>query len=392
MNVNFSKYLSAVVVIILLMTAATCGDMHAILKESTFTSSSRLASGKWVRVEATATGMHYISDANLKQMGFASPEKVKVYGFGGRMLSEELSDGMPDDLPNAASMRVPGGLVFFATDAVRWSIGTRMTHTMNPYSDHSYYFLSDSENSWTLPVNDSPEKGDAPICDTFTECLLHEQELSMPGHNGRDVFGEELRNGQSRNISFNTPDRVSDKTKIAINYGANVKGGSSSIIVTANGEQLPSSNNDKLEGVTSSSGFLVAKTSLKDFQTDSEKLDLNIKYSATGTFYGAWLDYVEVTYSRKLKLRDGELFFRIQATLPTNIKVSGCSGSTRIWDVTDPMNPKEVKYTLTGSDAVFSCEGKLLEFIAFEPEKIKRQTINSIPIDNQDIQIGRAHV
>lgn len=124
---------------------------------------------------------------------------------------------------------------------------------------------------------------------------------------------------------------------------------------------------------------------MKDFQTDSEKLDLNIKYSATGTFYGAWLDYVEVTYSRKLKLRDGELFFRIQATLPTNIKVSGCSGSTRIWDVTDPMNPKEVKYTLTGSDAVFSCEGKLLEFIAFEPEKIKRQTINSIPIDNQDI-------
>lgn len=358
----------------------------AALPESTFASSSRMAEGKWVRVSVSATGMHFLSDASLKQMGFADPTKVNVYGYGGRTLSENLSEGMPDDLPPAPAMRVSGGIVFFATDIFKWSGSPRLSHTINPYSLKSYYFLSDCAAPATMEKSNRVGEKSLPVTNTFLCYQVHEQELNAPGENGRDIMGEELRSGQSRNISFSTPDNCGESARLVFTYGANVRGGSSSVILTANGTQLPSSTSDRLDGVSSSSGFMTRKSTTKDIAHTSDKLDLNIKYSATGTFYGAWIDYAELSYHRSMRLRDGELHFFLNPIESVNVEISGVGPTTRIWDVTDPMHPVEIEYELSGSIARFSAHKTgLQEYVAFNPESIRTAPQEPLAVDNQNL-------
>ena len=68
-----------------------------------YSSSSLLSSGKWARVITEGNGMRLISTATLRKLGFEDPSRVRVYGFGGRMLPEILSESIPDDLPPVPS-------------------------------------------------------------------------------------------------------------------------------------------------------------------------------------------------------------------------------------------------------------------------------------------------
>lgn len=373
----------AIVVVALMLPAAV--PAFGALQETTFASSSRMASGKWVRISVEGNGMHFISDASLKEMGFSDPSKVNVYGFGGRMLSENLTDGMPDDLPTAPAMRTAKGIVFFGTDIFRWSGAPRMNHTINAYSLKSYYFLSDCAAPDAMIREKRLPTDITSVTKSFIDYQVHEQELNAPAENGRDIMGEDLRSGQSRNFSFDTPDMHSDEVKADITFAANVRGGQSSIVVSANGVQLPASETDKLEGVTSSAGFLTRKTTTKRFSHDSDKLDLNIKYSASGTFYGAWIDHIQISYERDLRLRDGQLHFYLNPLLETNVEIEGASASTVIWDVTEPMRPVQIEYELNGSTARFHATPTLREYVAFNPESVKSTPSEPEEVENQDL-------
>ena len=69
------------------------------LPVSHYAQSSVLSSGKWAKIRVEKTGMQFLSNAQLKNLGFANPSKVNVYGYGGRMISEVLDSKQIDDLP-----------------------------------------------------------------------------------------------------------------------------------------------------------------------------------------------------------------------------------------------------------------------------------------------------
>ena len=66
---------------------------------SHYAPNSALADGNWVKIRVSESGMQYISNSQLKEMGFSNPEKVNVYGYGGRLISDILNDSQVDDLP-----------------------------------------------------------------------------------------------------------------------------------------------------------------------------------------------------------------------------------------------------------------------------------------------------
>ena len=55
-----------------------------------YAASSRLAKGRWRKVEVTQTGMQLLTNTQLKAMGFSDPAKVNVYGYGGAPQRQEL--------------------------------------------------------------------------------------------------------------------------------------------------------------------------------------------------------------------------------------------------------------------------------------------------------------
>lgn len=65
---------------------------------SHYATNSKLATGKWVKIKVTNTGVHEITAEELSAMGFSNISNVRIYGSGGQLISEVLNGDAPDDL------------------------------------------------------------------------------------------------------------------------------------------------------------------------------------------------------------------------------------------------------------------------------------------------------
>lgn len=356
------------------------------LDPSQYASKSVLASGKWARVEVMETGMQFLSNATLRSLGFNDTSKVKVFGSGGTVLPEMLYAGMTDDLPQTASMQTPDGILFYGVSNVSWDFsGTLPTHTLNPYSETSYYFISDILPERKTPgipeVNPSHPKD---TLHTFTQCILHEKDLIAPSNTGRLLLGEDFKTKRTRDFSITLPGNTGDAT-LRVCFGAKVPNVSSTLSFSANGQSLPSSKSDNIAGTTTDETFLTKTTTTKTAVSPGETLNLSITFTTSGNPTTAALDYIEIAYPRKLQLHDGELQFQFSTTSESAAALEGCSESTAIWDITDSANPREAQFELKGTTAFIKVNSGYSQFIAFNPDKPVRKALASGKVANQDI-------
>lgn len=358
---------------------------------SRYAVSSVLAEGKWARVKVESTGMHVVTDAQLRSLGFTDPSRVHVYGTGGRMVPEYFSDNMPDDLPLLPSVRTAKGIVFFAVDWFSWNPvdtgNVHYEHTINPYSEQSFYYLSDREvDEKTMQSVCSPGAGGLSVRSDFRERLVHEQDLQNPGESGRLLLGEDFRTQKSQKFTFQLPDNVDGDAVVSVRFGAKVTNGSSSLMFTANGRKLPSTASDVIAKVSDAERYCNLEVMTKTAEGVGDKLEFGIDYSYSGALFTARLDYIDVFYNRSLRMRDGSLYFYHLFSEPEAVSVEGCSASTVIWDVTEEWNPKKVEFSLSGSRAVFAVtQAGYREFIAFDPEKVSASVTPAGSVQNQDI-------
>lgn len=353
-----------------------------------YASSSILSEGRWAKIEISETGMQLINIALLRNLGFTDPSKVNVYGFGGRMLSENLNEDMEDDLPLIPSIVTNQGIVFFGHASTGWAASTNgnsvYSHINNAYSDHAYYFISDRET--TRPIAEDAiliNSDSATPITIFTERLVHEQDLLAPSNTGRLILGEDFRVQKKRQFSFQLPGNTGD-VKATVAFGAKTSAGTSSLTFTANGTQLTSSKTDQIAS-TSSSKFISTTTTVKTIENPGERLQFSIEFNNTGAITTAALDYIEIEYPRQLALVENELYFYLSPTQTSQVVLQGCNQSTLIWDITDPLNPKEIKGTLTGSTMTFNVAPGYGEFIAFNPSSVSNKATSAGLISNQDI-------
>lgn len=345
---------------------------------------SVMSQGNWAKIEVMESGMQFISDATLKNLGFSDPEQVNVFGYGGNMIPENLTS--PDDLPVVASLRVNGGIIFFGRGSVSWSRNTNMVpeynRTSHPYSDKSYYFVSDiySERIEAEKRTELPSSGE--IVTTFVERILHEEELSMPMTSGRLVLGEDFRTNPTRTFKFQLPGNTGDAVLTA-SFGCKTSSGTSSILINANGKSLSPSNSDQM--VAADAKLIVTTKTVKEISDPGNSLDLSIKFSGSGNVSIAALDYLQIEYPRELTLTGGELYFYLKHDGQDEVKIEGASENTIVWDVTDPENIIEVPTRLSGNTLRFTGEIGDREYVAFEPSKISRGIIPGNKVNNQDI-------
>lgn len=363
---------------LLTLTAVIFSGVPAIAASpDKYASSSVLAEGKWVKIDITTPGLQTLTAQTLKNFGFSRPEKVNVYGYGGQMVSEILSPDQPDDLPKQPLCRQSNGsITFYAVGNQSWKAATvassmEYTHTINPYSESSFYFLSDRDTEPTEPPTiDMTDIEGLSVKSTFTAHLVHERDLIQAGESGRSYLGEDFRLAKNQNFDFSLPDNTDRNTQVRICFATNTTGGSSSILVSANGERLASTGSDRIGEVSASSTFYNTTTTVKKVDNAGDNLRIGIEYSQGGVVNIARLDWIEVEYERQLAMRDSRLEFHSNFTTPAALQISGATEETIVWDVTDPANPRIAK-------GVFDSVAKTLtlgirqtgyrEFIAFEP-------------------------
>lgn len=377
------KSISIIYIAVLMTFLAVSQKSHAFEPEF-YSESSLLSQGNWAKIEVKETGMQFLSDAVIRSLGFSDPEKVNIFGYGGVMVPENLQS--PDDLPIVTSLRVNGGLVFFGRNHIGWTANptgsTVYSHISHPYSDNSYYFISDC-----LPERALPDKAEVvtaisePI-KIFTERLLHEQELSMPMNSGRLVLGEDFKTQTTRTFQFDLAGNTGNAS-VKTAFGSKTNGGTSTLVMTANGKQLAATNNDRM--VDNASKLIVTTTSVKNVEDPGSKLDFTVKFNGSGTVNTAALDYIEVEYPRQLAISDGQLYFYLSPRRPSIVHISGASPNIRLWEVTDPSRHVELEYTLDGNTLIFNTEPGYHEYVAFDPTLIKREVAAAGKVVNQDI-------
>lgn len=320
------------------MVIALSGFCASALPTETYTEKSALAEGRWVKISVAESGMHLIPTSTLRQWGFSSPSRVKVYGYGGRAISDVLNaDTYIDDLPETASQVTSRGLVFYAVgpSQINMADDGTLSHTVNPYSSFGYYFLTESDSdSEASPITEYSESAQLTSAENSTPVMLvHEKELYSPGASGRLMVGEDFNASRSRSFTFTMTGRVANtETQVKTSFFAHSNAQASRLTFTVNGKELPSSPGDKVDVTTSGSGFWGAVSVIgKKFTSESDKITFGITMSNSAVVKSANLDYLEVIYQRTLA---GPMEYHSVAREIHHD--SSTNEGTHVWDVTNP--------------------------------------------------------
>lgn len=370
------------------MMAGGSGYVFA-LPAGHYASASRLASGKWARVRVTAEGMHLITRAQLRNMGFSDPAKVRVYGYGGRMISEKMDEKQVDDLPMLPSFLTAKGIVFYSSGLTSWeysqSNGLLYRHRPNAYSQQAYYFLSDCDQQQPeLPQASAPQ-ATARTATTFTEHLVHEQELQAPSNTGRTLLGEDFRTKTAQTFNFDLKGNTGEAVAAVVAFATYTTNGKSTITVTANGNNISSAGGDALPAVSSAESFMTYKVFPKSIENVGDKLSLGIKYNPGGVLSMARLDYIRVEYERELRFDGPELLFSVNPNEPTAYSVAGCPQDVQLWDVTDAARPLNVAFTRNSDRLEFASAAGYHRYILFTPESVSRAAVTAGSVSNQNL-------
>lgn len=340
-----------------------------------YASSSALAEGKWVKIRVDQTGIYKLSYADLRKMGFSDPAKVSVHGYGGWPLEQDFSQPYIDDVPATAVWRGNEYLLFYARGPVKWSYVTGITgaennsfvHTNNPYSLYGYYFLTDRTDVPEMATAGSIEGATLQIT-SFDDYQVHEKDLMSPGESGRQFFGESFEANLSQNFIFNVPGILSADAKVTLRFIANATSSNGSVSLSGDGKELMSMS---IARITTSEKLMynvVAREVQNTVTWPGEKQEttrFNVTYAPAG-HENARLDYIRFQMQRALKPYGACTFFRSLASIgnPSRFIVEGANAATRVFDVTDGLNPRVMQTELSGSTLTFTIPGGTLREFA----------------------------
>ena len=169
---------------------AAKANTRAASQEQKEVAHSRLSKGRWVKLRVAENGVHMLTHARLRGMGFDDPKKVRLYGYGGHPLSESDVNTWIDDLCEVPLWHVDDRLLFYANGPVQWMLQNDNTfiHTRNPYSEYGYYFLTEEAEGEpaTFPVREVLDAV-ASVVVTTPAYALHEVDDYAWFHGGRQL-------------------------------------------------------------------------------------------------------------------------------------------------------------------------------------------------------------
>lgn len=353
-------------------------------KSWSFAQNSVLASGKWEKIKISKTGIYKLTYSQISNLGFQNPENIKVYGNGGKILPVYNSVFRYDDLIENPIWFEKGTdgifnqgdyILFYAHGPVYWSYDNTknmFVHSLHPFSDESYYFITDGGASPHI-IQTLPTETSAPLVtvNSFDDYAYHESESINFLKSGKLWVGENFNIILSYDFSFSFPNiKSNDSVKLL----ASVYGRSS-----VNNTFTFKLNNTTLGNATCSMTQLTSVGSnhannalfTSSVNSSSTSFTLNVTYNKPAIGGEGWLDFIDMNVRKNLTLQGGQVQFRDISTVATNnvseFQISNANSSTIVWDITNPISPSIVPTVLNGNVLSFVAKtDSLHEYVAFD--------------------------
>ena len=357
--------------------ASATGSVQA-LDKTYYAPESKLANGKWVKIAVSESGIYQITADDIRSWGLGSDlSQIHIFGYGGAPLSEiMLGNNYADDLPQVPVVRSGDRILFYGQGPTTWkklNNSFDYIQEQHPYSKSGSYLVTNDTRYQDIDITKAENTPVGPLRNTYIERLYHEQELVNPGESGRTFLGESFVSNKSQTFHFDLNGLVSGSTvKVYPVFAAQVTDEDKNGLVSYfynDSTRIPSVYADVLSYVKKTTVFYNLARSIKEITLDgTDKLDFHVGFSCAGKVNMARLDYITVNYERQLAMRDNSLAFALsKASRDTTYQITGCTGSTRVWDVTKPFALVQMNINMTDGVATFSsAENGRREFIAFD--------------------------
>ncbi len=347
---------------------------NALLLKSTektqrYVENSVLFKGKWAKIRVSKEGVYELTHSQLASWGFKNPEKVKLYGYGGLIQNEELvfsgENQVIDDLNEVPLYRKSNSLLFFAEGVIRWSwnrSSNKWIHQLNPYSNYSYYFVTEGDN----PLKIEKKSNTSSVEGTLVESVMHHAVLDDDKFSwyegGREFYdGYDFQTGNARTFQIETPGLVEKESAIVdVAFSAASINKATNVNVDINSKLLGSFS------VPTYGERENAREVRKTFRTNHLSKQNAFKFTTTAG-NSARLNYIRISYLRKLDATTAPFAFTANTAGATTFSVAGANKSTQVWQLGNSQQPMmELEAKITGDNLRFYTDSPSKRFVVVD--------------------------
>jgi hypothetical protein len=357
-------------------------DVENKSTQRVYTDTSVLATGKWVKVRLNSDGIYKLTYEDLVNMGFSSPQNVKIYGYSGGQLSSYVDSTYIDDLPEVPIVYATGSdgvfnsgdyVLFYAQSPNSWTWQSNidmMIFNWNVYDSYSYYFITcDQGQPSQIQIESLPNGSPTDTAVEFLTYSAHDVQSENLTHSGNLWVGE--------SFDYRTPTRYFNLNFSDLDLSKPIR---SNIYVVARSAQTTTFtvklNNSLLTSISISPygqySFGNYNYVVSDAMVNSDNLQFSITYNYPDYDSKGWLNFIDVNAYRKLIYRGGMLSFNnIPYVSDTSFIVFKIRNTTSyspvLWDVTNPLQVKKIEYQTQGDYLVFADSAKSIKkYVLFD--------------------------
>ena len=253
-----------------------------------YAENSVLREGVWIKIRIPKTGIYQLTDDLIKKAGFTSLNKVKVYGYGGGLQPEKLTEDYlieTDDLKELPTCEVDGKKLFYGIGPVTWDSDHQRVR--NPYSDFGYYFLTENDEEADVLSTEDFLKTYYPLDDDY--CSLYEVDDFAWYHGGRNLYdAREMKAGTDYSYDISSTGTTTDG-RMTVNLSAV---GGASVMVSLNDVEIGSVQ------VPKNSSLEMMRTAKKTFDVSNLQAANKIVLTPQPGSGTVRLDYLSIYASR----------------------------------------------------------------------------------------------
>lgn len=361
-------------------------------RNSLYAENSVLAAGTWYKMSLTSTGMYKISYSDMESMGIPvesiNPKNIRLFHNGGGVLPVINREKRNDDLveipiyvhgENDGVFNQNDYLIFYARGPVVWrNVNGVFEKISNPYSDHSYVFMTTNLGEGKRIEKSEILDGEYDeVVDSFVDYQIVEKDEFNLNNMGATWYFDKFDVTLTRTYSFNFPNLIKEKKCKLYAEVASRNFSNAAFTFKSAGKtiaQLSFSKNASDDVYAN-----VSTTGNVGFTSSKDEINVDLTYSRSTSSSAGWLDYISINAWRKLSYVGNMMSFR-NPDCSDNAKVyryeiGNVNKQMQVWDVSDPTGPKKVDLQYSSNKAYFLAKGFAQnEFIAFDGSGYKSVT------------------
>ena len=402
------KRLSKIHLACVALMAIFCASYASAFDASMYATTSKLATGKWVKISIPENGMYQVTYDELRAMGFNNPAQVKIYGRGGNPISEVLNGTAVDDLKPVPMLRYNDKICFYGAGPIAMTVANYTTtphfvRAFNPYSQVGCYFLTEDGNADLKPtmkvkvtVNNYVNQPNS------LSYFYHEREMTTTSSSGKEMLGEDFSTAKIF-VDYFLPG-LADSTIVvqtAIAASANEMTYANGIVHNGNAADTTAYSVSQSRIFVPSGDFVYY-----NFATPYGELKLSepaergqfepyLKFtSEDGKATLQRLDYFILTYKRVNVIEEGEdnqIMMGYGVTRGNErFQLPNATPSTVVWNINNVNAPQEVTTNQYNDESgtglyFFSTSATNSKYIAFDPAKDLKSISSFEPVANQNL-------